>query len=205
MRKPLWRPVPLVAAAVVGLAATMFALPSGSSGRAATAASRWVDTWTAMPRLTEPANMPPAPFAQPNLVLANSTDREMVQVSTGGRQLRLQLSNAFGGTDLPVTVVSVTLPADGKAGASAIRPDTTRTVTFAGQPRSRSLTGQWPSPTPSTCRRRRRPSSRPGTQHAGPTTDRRPVGGLAGLVGEHAADHVLLAGPSLATSGIATA
>jgi lysophospholipase L1-like esterase len=86
-----------------------------------------------MPQLTEPANMPPPPFTQPNLVLANSTVRETVHVSTGGRQLRLQLSNAFGGADLPVTAVSIALPADGKAGVSAIRPGTGRTLTFAGQ------------------------------------------------------------------------
>ncbi|MFC0541748.1 SGNH/GDSL hydrolase family protein [Kutzneria chonburiensis] len=130
MRKPLWWPAPLVAAAVIGLAATTVALPSGQPA----AASRWVDTWTAMPQLTEPGNMPPPPFTQPNLVLANSTVRQTVHVTTGGRQLRLQLSNAFGGTDLPVTAVSVALPADGKAGVSAIKPDTSRTVTFAGQP-----------------------------------------------------------------------
>jgi hypothetical protein len=87
-----------------------------------------------MPQLTEPANMPPPPFTQPNLVLANSTVRQTVHVSTGGRRLRLQLSNAFGGADLPVTAVSVALPADGRAGVSAIRPDTSHPVTFAGQP-----------------------------------------------------------------------
>ncbi|HTI25317.1 MAG TPA: SGNH/GDSL hydrolase family protein [Kutzneria sp.] len=134
MRKPLWWPAPLVAAAVIGLAAAAFTLPSASTAGTAAAASRWVDTWTAMPQLTEPANMPPPPFTQPNLVLADSTVRQTVHVSTGGRQLRLQLSNAFGGADLPVTAVSVALPADGKAGVSAIRPGTSRTVTFAGQP-----------------------------------------------------------------------
>jgi lysophospholipase L1-like esterase len=131
MRKPLWWTAPLVAAAVAGVAAATFALPTG---RPAAAASHWVDTWTAMPQLTEPGNMPPPPFTQPNLVLANSTVRQTVHVTAGGRQLRLQLSNAFGGTDLPVTAVSVALPADGKAGVSAIKPDTTRPVTFAGQP-----------------------------------------------------------------------
>lgn len=25
----------------------------------------WVDTWTAMPQLTEPANLPPPPFVRP--------------------------------------------------------------------------------------------------------------------------------------------
>jgi len=44
MRKPLWWPAPLVAAAVIGLAAAMFALPSASTAGTAAAASRWVDT-----------------------------------------------------------------------------------------------------------------------------------------------------------------
>jgi lysophospholipase L1-like esterase len=132
MRKRLWWPVPLVAGAVACLAATAFSLPSGQN-TAATGA-HWVDTWTAMPQLTEPANMPPAPFTQPNLVLANATVRETVHVTTGGRQLRLQLSNAFGGADLPITAVSVALPADGKAGVSAIKPNTSRAVSFGGQP-----------------------------------------------------------------------
>ncbi|GAA3435084.1 SGNH/GDSL hydrolase family protein [Kutzneria kofuensis] len=134
----MWWPVPLVAAAVICLAAAAFSLPPAPTQSAASqstaSATHWVDTWTAMPQLTEPANMPPAPFTQPNLVLANSTVRQTVHVSTAGRQLRLQLSNAFGGADLPITAVSVALPADGKAGVSAIAPGTSRTVTFDGQP-----------------------------------------------------------------------
>jgi lysophospholipase L1-like esterase len=101
----------------------------GSSGR-----RRWTHTWTAMPQLTEPGNMPPAPFTQDNLVLADSTLRQTIHVSVGGRLLRLRFSNAFGGAALPITRVSVALPAGGQAGVSAIQPGSSRPVTFFGRP-----------------------------------------------------------------------
>lgn len=94
---------------------------------------RWVNTWTSMPQLTEPHNMPPPPFTGENVVLADSTLRQTVRVSIGGQQLRLRFSNAFGGAVLPITAVSVALPADGRAGVSAIRPGTSRPVTFNGR------------------------------------------------------------------------
>jgi lysophospholipase L1-like esterase len=86
-----------------------------------------------MPQLTEPHNMPPAPFTQQNLVLADSTLRQTVRVSVGGQRIRLRLSNAFGGAPLPVTGVSVALPVQGQAGVSTIRPGTSRPVTFSGR------------------------------------------------------------------------
>jgi lysophospholipase L1-like esterase len=96
--------------------------------------AHWVDTWVSMPQLTEPANLPPAPFTQDNLVLADSTVRQTIHVSVGGRQLRLRFSNAFGGSALPITRVSVALPAGGQAGVSATQAGTARPVTFFGQP-----------------------------------------------------------------------
>jgi lysophospholipase L1-like esterase len=92
-----------------------------------------VGTWTAAPQLTEPANMPPPPFTQGNVVLADSTVRQTIHVSVGGRQLRLRFSNAYGGTDLPITMVSLALPLGGQAGVSAIQPGTAHQVTFGGQ------------------------------------------------------------------------
>ncbi|GAA3818090.1 SGNH/GDSL hydrolase family protein [Sphaerisporangium flaviroseum] len=94
----------------------------------------WVNTWVSMPQLTEPHNMPPAPFTQDGLVLADSTLRQTIHTSVGGRQMRLRFSNAFGGTALPITRVSVALPAGGQAGVSAIKPGTSQAVTFHGRP-----------------------------------------------------------------------
>ncbi|MFJ7996361.1 SGNH/GDSL hydrolase family protein [Streptomyces sp. NPDC096310] len=108
---------------------------AGSSGHAGagTAGAHWVNTWTAMPQLTEPADLPPAPYTQGDLVFGNSTLRQTVRVSVGGRYTRIRLSNAFGGTNLPVTAVSVARPADGEAGVSAIVPGSARAVTFGEQ------------------------------------------------------------------------
>jgi lysophospholipase L1-like esterase len=78
--------------------------------------------------------MPPGPFSQPNLTFADSTIRQSIHVTVGGKQIRLRFSNAYGTTDLPITKVSVALPAGGKAGVSAIQPGTSKTVRFDGSP-----------------------------------------------------------------------
>ncbi|TKK84521.1 SGNH/GDSL hydrolase family protein [Herbidospora galbida] len=93
----------------------------------------WVHTWTSMPQLTEPHNLPPAPFTQENLVMDDTTLRQTVRVTTGGRQLRLRFSNAFGGVALPITKAAVALPADGRPGVAAIKPGSSRPVTFQGR------------------------------------------------------------------------
>jgi lysophospholipase L1-like esterase len=105
-----------------------------SGGVAPEMNGHWVDTWVAAPQLTEPGNMPPPPFAQDNLVFADSTLRQTIHVTIGGKQLRLRFSNAYGGTDLPITAVSAALPAGGQAGVSAIQPGTSQAVTFDGRP-----------------------------------------------------------------------
>ncbi|MFF4015997.1 SGNH/GDSL hydrolase family protein [Streptomyces sp. NPDC001843] len=92
----------------------------------------WVNTWTAMPQLTEPANLPPAPFTGEKSVLADTTLRQTLRVTTGGHRIRLRFSNAYGDTPLPLTAVTVALPQGGKAGVSAIEPGSTRRATFSG-------------------------------------------------------------------------
>lgn len=94
----------------------------------------WVHTWTSAPQLTEPENLPPAPYAGRGPVMARSTLRQTVRVSIGGERLRLRFSNAFGRAPLPLTRVTVALPAGGRAGESAVAPETIRAVTFHGRP-----------------------------------------------------------------------
>nr|WP_234320478.1 SGNH/GDSL hydrolase family protein [Streptomyces sp. SBT349] len=103
-------------------------------GRAPGGNRQWVTSWTAMPQLTEPGNMPPPPFTGEDTVLADSTLRQTLRVSTGGERIRLSFSNEFGGAPLPLTGIAVALPRDGRAGAGAIEPGTSRPVTFAGRP-----------------------------------------------------------------------
>ncbi|KAL1968399.1 hypothetical protein VTN77DRAFT_1928 [Rasamsonia byssochlamydoides] len=94
----------------------------------------WVDTWTAMPQLTEPANLPPPPFNTSEVVFFNSTVRQTFRVSLGAEKLRLRVSNAFGITNLTITEVTIALPEDDQEGTSVIQPQTLQQVTFSGQP-----------------------------------------------------------------------
>lgn len=109
------------------------AKPVNGPADTGTSSRHWVNTWTSMPQLTEPGNLPPAPFTGDHSVLADTTLRQTVRVSTGGGRLRLRFSNAFGDTPLPLTAVTVALPQDGRAGVSAIEPGSSRPVTFAGR------------------------------------------------------------------------
>ncbi|KAF2477354.1 SGNH hydrolase [Lindgomyces ingoldianus] len=93
---------------------------------------RWIDAWASMPQLTEPANLPPAPFNQTGAVFVNSTIRQTLHMSVGASQIRLKISNAFGVTSLPITAVTVALPANQTAGIHHIDPKTLQTVTFSG-------------------------------------------------------------------------
>jgi lysophospholipase L1-like esterase len=95
---------------------------------------RWLHTWVSMPQLTEPGNLPPAPFTGADSVLVDTTLRQTVHTSIGGSSVRLRFSNAFGGAALPITAVSVARPAGGRAGSAAIEPGTARPVTFSGRP-----------------------------------------------------------------------
>ena len=54
---------------------------------------RWRHTWTAMPQLTEPGNMPPAPFTGTGVVFADATVRQTVHVTVGGSRVRVRFSN----------------------------------------------------------------------------------------------------------------
>jgi lysophospholipase L1-like esterase len=103
--------------------------PSASARQGAA----WVASWAAMPQLTEPSNMPPAPYTQSASVLTDTTLRQMVHVTIGGSRIRLRFSNAFGGAPLQLTKVAVALPAGGAAGVSGVQPGTTHRVTFGGR------------------------------------------------------------------------
>ncbi|KAF2187253.1 SGNH hydrolase [Zopfia rhizophila CBS 207.26] len=94
----------------------------------------WIDTWASMPQLTEPANLPPAPFNQTGAVFVNSTIRQTLHMSVGANQIRLRISNAFGITSLPITAVTVALPTDDTAGIHQIQSQTLQPVTFSGEP-----------------------------------------------------------------------
>ncbi|GGT40919.1 SGNH/GDSL hydrolase family protein [Nonomuraea spiralis] len=126
----MWK---LVALAVAGAAVLTAAPATGAADPSSLPGEHWVGTWTSMPQLTEPGNMPPPPYTQDGLVLADTTLRQTVRVSAGGKRVRVRFSNAFGGAPLPITRASVAFPEGGAAGVSTIRPGTARPLTFSGR------------------------------------------------------------------------
>ncbi|MFL6076338.1 MAG: SGNH/GDSL hydrolase family protein [Mycobacteriales bacterium] len=132
-RKPLLTTLAVAGAMAAAVVTALPHAPAVGDPVSPRAYAHWVDSWASMPQLTEPGNLPPAPFTQPNLVLADATVRQTIHLSVGGRFVRLRFSNAFGGADLPITQVSVALPLGGRAGVSAIEPGTSHPVTFDGR------------------------------------------------------------------------
>jgi len=119
----------MAAVGILALGVAVHASQRGSPTARATGADamRWVATWAAAPQLTEPANLPPPPG------FSDSTLRQIVRVSIGGRTLRVRFSNAFGRTALTLEAASVARAARG----SATRPGSARRLTFAGRPSAR--------------------------------------------------------------------
>ncbi|KAI1077932.1 SGNH hydrolase [Whalleya microplaca] len=93
--------------------------------------SHWVATWTSMQQLVEPNNLPPSPFSG-SAAFQDATLRQTLHVSIGAERLRFQISNTFGGSDLPITEASVALPTGGKAGVNAIDIASLKALTFNG-------------------------------------------------------------------------
>ncbi|KAK3711869.1 hypothetical protein LTR37_009387 [Vermiconidia calcicola] len=89
-----------------------------------------------MPQLTEPANLPQPPFNQTELIFFNSTIRQTLRPTIPAQQIRIRLSNAFGGADLPITRATIALPRAERGqnitGASGVQLETLQTVTFSG-------------------------------------------------------------------------
>jgi lysophospholipase L1-like esterase len=82
----------------------------------------WVGTWMAAPQLTEPGNLPPAP------AFADTTLRQVVRVTLGGKQLRVRFSNAFG--TVPITFSAIHLALSG--GEGKILPQSEKPLSFHG-------------------------------------------------------------------------
>jgi lysophospholipase L1-like esterase len=99
------------------------AAAAGVAGR--TTGDHWVTAWGASPVVGSdiPGSNCPAGTG-----LTNQTVRNVVFVSTGGDQVRIRLSNAFGTQAVQVADATVAVNA---AGASAV-PGSVRTLTFGG-------------------------------------------------------------------------
>ena len=62
----------------------------------------------------------------------DTTLRQTLHMSVGGSRIRVQISNTFGGSDLPITRASVALPTGSKIGVSGIDTSTLAGLTFKG-------------------------------------------------------------------------
>ena len=87
-------------------------------------AAHWVGTWGTSPQLTELRNLPPPPG------LTSNTLRQVVQVSIGGKKLRVRFSNVFGSSPVTITAAHIAL----SAGGSAIKTETDQALAFDGKP-----------------------------------------------------------------------
>jgi len=91
----------------------------------AQAEEHWVGTWATAPQLVERHNNPPQPG------LTGNSLREIVQVSIGGKRVRLKLTNEFSNT--PTEIKAVELAIAKTAGSSSdIDEKSTVKLTFSG-------------------------------------------------------------------------
>ena len=93
----------------------------------AMAGGHWVGTWGTAPQLVERHNNPPAPG------LANNSLREIVQVSIGGKKVRLKLTNEFSQEPTEIKAVELAI-AETSGISSDIDETTTVSLTFDGKP-----------------------------------------------------------------------
>jgi lysophospholipase L1-like esterase len=110
------------------LAIGIVGLLLGTQRNLRAADGHWVTTWGTAPQLTEPGNLPPVP-------LANSTLRQFVRTSVGGKQIRVRFSNAYGTNSVTINSSHVALAtAASSAGNGEIDPATDKALTFRGAP-----------------------------------------------------------------------
>ncbi|GLA52678.1 hypothetical protein AnigIFM63604_009550 [Aspergillus niger] len=124
--------LPLILLLLLSLTLPILSTPLPSSQSESQSQSHWVDIWTAMPQLTEPANLPPAPFNSTPSIFPNTTLRQTLRLTQPASTIRLRLSNAFGSTDLPITSVAISLPPNNTLGSASIIPDTSTPISFDG-------------------------------------------------------------------------
>jgi lysophospholipase L1-like esterase len=104
------------------LAAALAWSLAGSLAAAQTAAQTapWLPAWTASPE----------PSDHPEKTIADQTLRQVVRLGADGRGVRIEISNAYGKSDLHIDRASLAA----RAAGAAIRPETLTAVTFSGRP-----------------------------------------------------------------------
>jgi lysophospholipase L1-like esterase len=116
-------------AALAGLLSAGLVLTQ--SARAAAPSDReenWVESWAASPQQPVDPVTAGTPLDTPPRSFSDETLRQSVRLSTGGRALRLRLTNEYGASATTLDAVHVGV-SDGKGG---VLPGSDRTVTFNG-------------------------------------------------------------------------
>ena len=90
------------------------------------AKGHWVGTWGTAPQLVERHNNPPSPG------LANNSLRQIVQVSIGGKKVRLKLTNEFSQEATEIRAVELAI-AKTAGNSSEIDEKSTVSLTFDGK------------------------------------------------------------------------
>ena len=90
------------------------------------AKGHWVGTWGTAPQLVERHNNPPSPG------LANNSLRQIVQVSIGGKKVRLKLTNEFSQETTEIKAVELAI-AKTAGSSSEIDEKSTVSLTFDGK------------------------------------------------------------------------
>jgi lysophospholipase L1-like esterase len=93
----------------------------------ATGVEPWITTWAATPAPRWGEEVP-APFTVPES-LEDQTVRQIARISVGGDQVRVVISNEFGGKPLAVGSATVAL----STGGSAVDPETVKVLSFGGR------------------------------------------------------------------------
>lgn len=83
----------------------------------------WVGTWSTAPQLVEPGNMPPAPG------LTNNTLRQVVEVSIGGKEIRVRFSNEFSKSPVTMNMIQIAV----SKGSGTIDGSTIQELKFDGK------------------------------------------------------------------------
>ena len=92
----------------------------------ALAGGHWVGTWGTAPQLVERHNNPPAPG------LTNNSLRQIVQVSIGGKKVRLKLTNEFSTEPTEIKAIELSI-AKTSGSCSEIDEASTVSLTFEGK------------------------------------------------------------------------
>lgn len=103
-------------------AVALLGLCAGTAMAQKPATTDWVGTWAASPMGSVVKADQPSP--------TDRTYRNIVRISTGGKTLRIQLTNEFGTTPLTIGAAHIAL----SAGEGATKPGSDHALTFGGRP-----------------------------------------------------------------------